>query len=151
MGLILLILRILRRAAAVYDRIFCKVFSIKKLYDTIYLFLFWNATFKYIIEGYLALTLESITLMKKGLNWNTNLNIEEAVFGIITMIVCGIAPLAMTVFFIINFSQFRHKKFLQRFGSIIEDFNYRYKWSCMFISLFCYRRLVISLLIVFMP
>jgi hypothetical protein len=63
--------------------------------------------------------------MNKGLNWNTNLNIEEAVFVIITMIVCGIAPLAMTVYFIIKFSQFKNKKFLQRFGSIIEDFNYR--------------------------
>jgi hypothetical protein len=119
MGLILLILRILRRAPAVYDRIFCKVFSIKYLYGVIYFNLFWNSTFKYIIEGYLVLTLESLTLMNKGLNWNTNLNREEAVFVIITMVVCGIAPLTMTVYFIIKFSQFRNKNFLLQFGSIV--------------------------------
>jgi hypothetical protein len=74
MALILLILWTLRKRAF-YDRIFCKVLSIKKLYDTIYYNLFWNSTFKYIIEGYLALTLESLTLMAKGLNWSTNLSI----------------------------------------------------------------------------
>jgi hypothetical protein len=150
-ALLLPILRTLRRAPSVYHRIFCKVFSIKKLYDIIYYNLFWNSTLKYIIEGYLALTLESLTLMKNGLNWSTNLNIEEAVFAIVTMIVCGVAPVAMTVYFIINFTQFRNQTFLKKFSSVIEDFNYRYKWSCMFIPLFCYRRLVMSLLIVFMP
>ena len=67
------------------------------------------------------------------------------------MIICGIAPLAMTVYFIIKFRQFRDKNFLRRFSSVIGDFNYRNKWSSMFFSIFCYRRLVMSLLIVFLP
>ncbi len=67
------------------------------------------------------------------------------------MIVCGIAPLAMTVYFIFKISQFRNKQFLRRFSSVIRDFNYRYKWSSMYISIFCYRRLFLSLLIVFLP
>ena len=67
------------------------------------------------------------------------------------MIVCGIAPLAMTVYFIFKISQFRNKQFLRRFSSVIGDFNYRNKWSSMFFSIFCYRRLVMSLLIVFLP
>ena len=151
MGLLLLILRTIRREPAVYDKIFCKVFSMKKLYDKIYFNLFWNSTFKFIIEGYIELTLESLILMKKGLNWSTNLDREEAVFVIITMMVCGIAPLAMTVYFIINFTQFRNKIFLKRFSSVIGEFNYRSKWSSIVISIFCYRRLVMSLLIVFLP
>jgi valyl-tRNA synthetase len=40
------------------------------------------------------------------------------------MIVCGIAPLVITVYFIIYFTQFRNKKFLQRFSSVIEELNY---------------------------
>jgi hypothetical protein len=144
-------LRTLSIFSAKFDRFSCKVFSIKKSYDTIYFYLFWNSTFKYIIEGYIELTLESLIVMNNGLNWNNNLNIEEAVFVIITMIVCGIAPLAMTVYFIINFTQFKNKEFLQRFSSVIGDFNNRYKWSSLFISIFCYRRLVLSLLIVFLP
>jgi hypothetical protein len=106
---------------------------------------------RYIIEGYLALTLESLTVMNKGLYWNTILNIEEALFAIITMIVCGFAPLTITVYFIINFTQFRNQEFLKRFSSVIKDFNYRNKWSAMFISIFCYRRLVMTLIIVFLP
>ena len=70
----LLLTMALRNAPAVYNRIFCKVFSIKKLKDFLHYNLFWNSTSKYIIEGYLALTLESLTLMNKGLDWTTTLN-----------------------------------------------------------------------------
>ena len=78
----LLFIMALRKAPAVYNRIFCKVFSkvfskvysIQKLKNFLDYNLFWNSTFKYIIEGYLALTLESLTLMNKGLDWTTALN-----------------------------------------------------------------------------
>ena len=67
------------------------------------------------------------------------------------MIVISIAPLAMSVYFTIRFNLFRNKDFLLRFSSVIGDFNYRKKISSIFISIFCYRRLVMSLLIVFLP
>jgi hypothetical protein len=38
-----------------------------------------------------------------------------------------------------------------RFSSVIGDYNYREKMSSMFISIFCYRRLVEVVLIVFLP
>jgi hypothetical protein len=60
------------------------------------------------MEGYLTLTLESLTLINKGLDWSTGLNIKQALFAIFTMIVCGIAPLAITLYFIVNFTQFRN-------------------------------------------
>ena len=46
---------------------------------------------------------------------------------------------------------FRNKKFLRRFGSLVGDFNYRSKWSSMYIFIFCYRRLILVFLIVFLP
>ena len=67
------------------------------------------------------------------------------------MIVISIAPLAMSVYFTIRFNLFRNKDFLLRFSSVIGDFSYRKKISSIFISIFCYRRLVMSLLIVFLP
>jgi hypothetical protein len=74
----LMFIIVLRKAPALYDRIFCKVFSkvysIHKLKDSLHYNLFWNSTSKYIIEGYLALTLESLTLMNKGFGWTTALN-----------------------------------------------------------------------------
>ncbi len=103
------------------------------------------------MEGYLTLTFQSLTLMNQGLNWSSNLNRIESIFLIITMIVCCSAPMAITWYFIKNFTHYREKQFLRRFRSVIRDFNYRFKWNSVFVSLFCYRRLVMSLLIVFLP
>ena len=78
MVVLLLIIMLLRNVSDVYNRIYCKVFSkvysIYKLKDFLHYNLFWNSTFKFIIEGYLALTLESLILMKKGIDWSTSLN-----------------------------------------------------------------------------
>jgi TctA family transporter len=87
--------------------------------------------------------------MKNGLDWSNGINKAQAVFTICTMIICGVAPVGMTFFFTIRIQQFRDKVFLSRFGSIIGDFNFREKMSSLFISIFCYRRLIEVLLIVF--
>ena len=70
----LLLTMALRKSPALFNRIFCKVLSITKLKDFLHYNLFWNSTSKYIIEGYLALTLESLTLKNKGLDWTSALN-----------------------------------------------------------------------------
>ena len=87
--------------------------------------------------------------MHQGLDWSNGMNITQAIFAIVTMIICGAAPAGMTFFFTIKIQQFRDKVFLSRFGSIIGDFNFREKMSSVFISIFCYRRLIEVLLIVF--
>ena len=87
--------------------------------------------------------------MYRGLDWSNGINITQAIFAIVTMIICGVAPAGMTFFFTIKIQQFRDKVFLSRFGSIIGDLNFREKMSSVFISIFCYRRLIEVLLIVF--
>ncbi len=151
MVILLILFMALRKAVCVYDRVFCKFCSIKKLNDIIHQNLFWNSTLKFVMEGYLALTLESLTLLSKGLSWSNGLNKKENLFAIVIMIVCAFAPLRMTYFFTKNFTQFRDRKFLHRFSSIVVEFNWRNKWSSIFICIFCYRRLILSLLIVFLP
>jgi hypothetical protein len=69
LGLLLCFI-LLRKASAVFDRNKC----IKKIEDLLSYTLFWNSTFRYIIEGYMALTLESLTLIRNGLDWSTALN-----------------------------------------------------------------------------
>jgi hypothetical protein len=151
MALLLVLLMALRKANCIYDKIFCKFCSIKKLKDKIHYNLLWNSTLKFVMEGYLALTLESLTLLTKGLSWSAGLNIKENLFAIVIMIVCALAPLTMTFFFTKNFTKFRDSKFLLRYSSVIEELNWRNRWSSMFICIFCYRRLILSLLIVFLP
>jgi hypothetical protein len=75
------------------------------------------------MEGYIALTLLSLTHLSKDLNWSTDLGIKQNLFAIVTIIVCAIAPIGMTFFFTKNFSQFRDKNFLLRFSSVIGEFN----------------------------
>jgi hypothetical protein len=87
--------------------------------------------------------------MSHGLDWSNDINRAQALFAIFTMIICGVAPIGMTFFFTIRIQQFRDKVFLSRFGSVIGDFNFREKMSSVFISIFCYRRLIEVVLIVF--
>jgi hypothetical protein len=95
----LLFFMLLRKASALFSRNCCT-----KVYDYFYYNLFWNSTFRYIIEGYLAFTLESLTLMNKGLDWSNALNVKQDLFAIISLTFCGFVPLAMTLFFIRNFT-----------------------------------------------
>jgi hypothetical protein len=69
MLVLLLCFILLRKASAVFDR----NTSIKKIEDYLRYTLFWNSTFRYIVEGYLALTLESLTLIRNRLDWSTAL------------------------------------------------------------------------------
>jgi hypothetical protein len=40
--------------------------------------------------------------MHQGLNWSNGINIAQAIFAIVTMIICGVAPAGMTFFFTIK-------------------------------------------------
>jgi hypothetical protein len=66
------------------------------------------------------------------------------------MAICGIAPMAMTLFFIFKIKYYRSELFIKRFGSIIKDLNFRSRFNSIYISTFCYRRLAEVVLIVFM-
>jgi hypothetical protein len=60
------------------------------------------------------------------------------------------APLAITLYLVKNHSKFREKAFMSKFNGITGDLNFKHKTSPVIISLFCYRRLLQTLLIVFM-
>jgi hypothetical protein len=69
-----------------------------------------------------------------------------SVFKLTTAILIGVfysvVPLALTLSFRRKFSQFRSKKFLDKFGDAIENLNFRNPNSTNIFSIFCYRRLV---------
>jgi hypothetical protein len=59
-----------------------------------------------------------------------------------------IAPARMTLFLRWNYRKFRKPSFKQKYGSMIENLNFREKSSANYIVIFCYRRLMQGLLIV---
>jgi hypothetical protein len=91
----------------------------------------------------------SLTLAYSGFSWSSYLNRAQAVFSIITLLVCSVSPLAMTVYFATRINMFRDKQFLDRFSSVIGDLNWRNRLSSFFISIFCYRRMALILITVF--
>jgi hypothetical protein len=66
-----------------------------------------------------------------------------------SFVVFLLAPATMTTYFYRNYKNLREKSFLKRFSSVVENLNYRSKFSSFFISIFCYRRLFLQLLLVF--
>jgi hypothetical protein len=62
-------------------------------------------------------------LARSGFDWSTNLNRKQALFAIMNLIVCPVAPVVLTIFLKRRIKYFRDKAFLQRFGSVIGDFN----------------------------
>jgi hypothetical protein len=51
------------------------------------------------------------------------MNIAQGVFAIIAIVICGISPLAMSVYFRLKISLFKERKFQEKFGSVIGDLN----------------------------
>jgi hypothetical protein len=72
---------------------------LKKIYNKLKSYLFWTATLRYIMESYLKMTLFSITLARTGLDWSSKLKKAQSIFAIVEIVLCGILPIAMTVFF----------------------------------------------------
>jgi hypothetical protein len=60
----------------------------------------------------------------------------------------AIAPARWTIFLRQNIKKFRKPSFKKKYGSMIENLNFKEKSSANQIAIFCYRRLMQSLLIV---
>ncbi len=101
-----------------------------------------------VIEGYTVMSLQTIEKLADS-TYDTSLLISENVFSILLLTAIILAPLLMIVYFILNHGKFRQKLFMRRFNLVMGELNFRNRFSPVFISLFCYRRLFQALLIVF--
>ena len=69
---------------------------------------------------------------------------------IVQLIVYGFGPLALTVYLRRNFDKFRLTTFKSQFNEVIEALSYRRVSSNNLFLVFCYRRLILVILIVLM-
>jgi hypothetical protein len=95
------------------------------------------------------ITVPCLTLARDGFNWSDNLSRSEAVFAIVSIFIYSIAPAAITFYFITRIKEYRTESFMRKFKGVIGEFNWKYRFNSVFISLFCYRRMVLVLLILF--
>ena len=94
---------------------------LRKLYNKMYYFLFWNGITVYILESYSGVTLGNLQfLLKSNLNWN---NPVKAVFGaisIITLFIYTVVPIYLVIYFRKNVHRFHLSTYRLRFKEAID-------------------------------
>lgn len=65
------------------------------------------------------------------------------------MVVYSVVPISMTLYFRKFHSQFRQKRFIAKFGELINDLSFRAMSAANYFCYYCYRRLIFAILIVF--
>jgi predicted membrane protein len=120
-----------------------------KYYIKLYYALFWNGILRYILESYLAVTLVNLQkIFDAGLIWSNPVQIVFSLVTLITIIFYIVAPMCMTVYFRRFVNKFYLTSFNKRFRDVTGDLQPKESSSPNFFVIFCYRRLVASLLIV---
>jgi hypothetical protein len=76
-------------------------------------------------------------------------NKVQTVVASLIILMALIVPVYLSCYLKKNIRLFRKPLFKKRFGSIIENLNFREKWSSNYIWIFCYRRLAQICLVVF--
>jgi hypothetical protein len=71
-------------------------------------------------------------------------------FSIVSLAVYFIVPGIVSAYLILKIKLFRNDLFIKRFGGIMKTYNFRSNMSGIFFALFCYRRLIQVILIVFL-
>ena len=94
--------------------------------------------------------LMSLSIFYSGFDWDSSLSGASSFFSLLSFIFYIIAPITMTIFFVKNFKRFRYKSFILKFGEITQNLSFRNKFSATFISLFCYRRLILATVFTFL-
>jgi hypothetical protein len=131
--------------------IIVRIFGIKKEWVAeLRGLIFWSATLQIFIESYLEILLSCFLAISIGLKWESWVDKFLSGFTYTTIFTFILAPPVISLFLSLRVSLFREKSFQARFGSVIENLNFRRKISPWFLSLFCYRRLLLVLLIVYM-
>lgn len=121
-----------------------------KIFNWIYYFIFWNTPLRYIMESYINLTLTTLTFIATTDYWSDNFKITETLFSFVVMFVCVVAPAVISLYFACNIKKFLIPSFKRRFDAVIKNWNWRSAWCSLYFSIFCYRRLIEVILIVFL-
>ena len=128
-----------------------KICCFDKVYDYLKKFLFWNQIIRYIFESYISQMLVCIAYFGKNLDWSNKYQMLPGLYSALVITLFVLAPICMTIFFYKRTNKFRNMRFLEKFSEAIEKFKWRHRLASFYISIFCYRRLLLVLLILFLP
>lgn len=110
----------------------------------------WNGPLRYIVESYLSISLSFLSWYALPRQWDQPVDIIINLFCILNFCVYILMPMLTRRFFIKNFEKFKEPDFRARFKEVLAQLSYRYDTSPNFFTIFCYRRLVLVFLIVYL-
>jgi hypothetical protein len=74
--------------------------------------------------------------------WNSTQAIVQSILACAILALLIFAPAYWTLFLRWNITKFRKSYFIEKYGSIIENLNFKEKSCSNYIAVFCYRRLM---------
>ena len=131
-----------------FGRRLCPCF--KSAFDSLFYGLFFNQSSRFILESYTPLMQTLLENLHRGLNWSTLIYICLSANDVAFSIIYGLFPLAVTVYFYRKQDKFKKVWFRKRWEEIMGNLTWRRKSSAFYIAIFCYRRLLAALLVVFL-
>ena len=123
---------------------------VRYIAETIKHLLFWNMTLQMFMESYIEVILSCIAAFTIGLVWTTTADKLQSAYVVGSTVVYLALPAIVSLFLVCSFRKFREKQFRKKYHETIKDLSFRNRWSGLFFALFCYRRLAIVLMIVFL-
>lgn len=125
--------------------------SIANKFQALMSSIFWNGPLRYWIESYASISLAYVTWSAIPKKWETGADWTINIFCILHFAVYIFSPIFVRKFFKRNFHRFKDPDFKRSFHEVIGRLNYHYDTSPNYFVIFCYRRLILMLLIVYLP
>ena len=113
-------------------------------------FFFWNGILITLLEGYLGFIISALKRLQKGYRFDTLLQSFNSVYSFCYLGILFLAPIKMTRYFRRHIDKFKDPEFREKFGEVIEGLTHRREGAGNTFALFCYRRLLLVVLMVFM-
>lgn len=123
--------------------------AIKPVYKWMSNMIFWNLTLRYYLEGYLPLTHAKLLQLRAGYKWDSALMIALSLSSIAWLCIYVFGPIFLWKFFSKHVENFREKWFRRRFGDSTNILTHRRRKAALYFLIFCYRRLLIMITLVF--
>lgn len=86
-----------------------------KIYNKLKYFVFWNGTLVFVTESYANMSLAVLAKLAQP-DFRSSHSIGESAFAICLSLIILFAPMAMSIYFIVNHMKFRDKEFLLKFN-----------------------------------
>lgn len=124
-------------------------FRLKRVYHFIHTFLLFGFILRYIIEGYLELSVLCFINLK-ALKFNTAFQALTSVTVFIVLIIVILFPVFVPLFLYKNRKRFSEKLFKDRFNTLYEELKTDHYLLFIYQFLFLMRRLIFSFTLIFL-